>query len=195
MKNETKWIVAGSVLAILVVATLLVLAILNSHIKVDVSAVPEMQQPLENNLGGSAIGSATNVFGSASSPIYMATTTATSTTDSIALGFAVDVTDLNIWSIASSTTAQIKYQLEFSNDGIYWFGEDVKSTAGVTVTHQTGSTTHQWIPGSTVATGRNIQVSSIASKYMRIRLFRGKNSRTAANNFSVWVEKAVKINR
>ena len=152
--------------------------------------------------GGFAVGAATNVFGtSPSSPIFIATTTdsgsvfSTSTSDAISIGYETDLVDLDLHVVASSTTSEVNWQYEFSDDGTNWYSEDVKSVAGSTVTHQPASTTHVWIPGVTVPVARNVGISDLNSKYFRVRVFRGANSAGAANNFSLWLTKAVKANQ
>lgn len=144
---------------------------------------------------GSMTGETSNFVGSSAANYFIATSTATTTSNSIYLGYETRQLDLTLHVKASSTTSQLRWQYEFSNDGTNWFGEDTKSTSDNIVTHQPATTTHYWTPGITEPAKKNIGVVDVATRFLRIKFFRGNNSSTAGNNLSMWLEgsKAIEL--
>lgn len=143
---------------------------------------------------GGQYASTGNLYGTnTTTPFYVATTTAANTSSSIYITPEVDQIDLNIWVKASSTTARIDWQYEFSDDNDTWFGEDAYSVSGSTVTHQAATTTHTWIPADVGATAKNITIKDVASKFFRLKVNRGVSGATASNNFAVWIQGIYKV--
>lgn len=163
----------------------------NKKQQVEVPSVVDVY--VDSKTVGFATAATVNSIGTSILPIHFATSTlATSTSATHNIGIQTDQIDLNLKVTASSTTSQIRWQYEFSNNGTEWFGEDSKTTSGAVVTHQSATTTHYWTPGTIVTSFKNIGLTDIAAKYFRLKVFRGSNSRTAGNNFNLWVETTYK---
>jgi hypothetical protein len=141
--------------------------------------------------GGVFATTSANLIGTETVPIYVATTTATTTSATFYVGPEIDQMDLNMELKASSTTSKVQWQYEFSYNGTNWFGEDTKSVSGSTVTHQAATTTHEWTPGMTEKISRNIGIKDLATRYFRLKIYKGLDSAAAANNFTIWVKGAV----
>ena len=143
-------------------------------------------EPSEGALGN-AVGTATgtlNGSGVASTTPSFLSSTATSTYATIRTEGASSV-DLNLQFTASTTASQLIYLLEFSNDGIDWFQEDIASVSGSVITHNatndTGAFTyHAWTPGATGISRKNVTITNVASKYMRVK------ATTWSANGSLW---------
>jgi len=133
---------------------------------------------------GGSTAVATNLIGTSAAPVYLTATSATSTSNTIMVGFEADQIDLNVQVTASTTASQVQWQYEFSHDGTNWFGEDTKSSSGSTVTHQAATTTHQWTPGTTIPANKNIGIGSVATRFFRLKVYRAPETA----NVAVWVQ-------
>ena len=77
--------------------------------------------------------------------------------------------DLNILAEASSTTAVIAWEEQFSHNNIDFYCEDGQSVVStVSVTHGSGCVIHRWTPGTVSTTSKNFTITPTASKYIRL---------------------------
>jgi len=122
-----------------------------------------------------------SVSTASTSPVFLSsigTAGATATSTSIINVDGIESVDLNLQYVASSTTSQLVWILEFSNNGIDWYNEDVASVAGSIVTHNATATStpaltmHSWTPGAIgnpqVPFMKNTTITPISTKYMRV---------------------------
>ena len=90
----------------------------------------------------------------------------------------IDQIDLNLWVVASSTSAKVNWNLEFSHNGDDWFGEDgLTVTSDVLVTHGSNQLMHTWTSGKTATNTTNITITPVASKFMRVN-FNSSNAQS-----------------
>lgn len=130
---------------------------------------------VNDNLGGQSFSTANILNGkdvATTSPTFLSPT-ATTTYASIETQGASSV-DLNLQFNASTTASQLVYIVEFSNDDIDWFPEDIASVSGNVVIHNatatsTAFTYHTWTPAQSGISRKNVTITPIASKYMRIK--------------------------
>jgi len=128
------------------------------------------------------------------SSIGTAGATATSTVTINTYG--VESVDMNLQYVASTTSSNLVWILEFSDNNIDWYNEDVASVAGSVVTHNATATStpaltmHSWTPGAIgnpqAPFMKNTTITPIASRYMRVSF-----SSWAANG-SLWGEVILK---
>jgi hypothetical protein len=79
--------------------------------------------------------------------------------------------DLNIMMNASTSASVLTWAVSFSNDdGVNknWFGEDVYSASGYTVTHASTTALNSWEPDLPGYSFKNIGIEPVASKYMKV---------------------------
>jgi len=76
--------------------------------------------------------------------------------------------DLNLYFTSSAANSTLVWKVEFSNDNSYFFGEDALSVSGSTVTHSATQVEHQWTPGSTGIKYKNLTISNIGVKYLKL---------------------------
>ncbi len=94
-----------------------------------------------------------------------------------------DKIDLNMRYTASGTTARLEWNTEFSNDKVDWKPEDgITVDSRTQVTHGAGNVTHQWTPGVTATSSKNVTINPTASKWVRI------NFTSAVANGALWAE-------
>jgi len=155
--------------------------------------LPKAQGQEAFNLGGSRAALAPyRPYGTATtSVVYMSPTGETGTTATSTIQITtegVSSLDLNVQYNASTTASNLVWIQEFSYNGIDWYNEDVASVAGSVVTHNATAsaapyiTMHSWTPGVAGIAMKNITITPIASKYMRISF-----SSWGANG-SLWIE-------
>lgn len=107
-----------------------------------------------------------NAIGTQASPSAL-TTAYTGNTKTLDTGGA-DSIDLNLYFTPSATNSTLLMKVEFSDDGTYFFGEDIKSIATDKVTHSPSDGYHEWTPGVATLSQKNIQISNISCKYVKI---------------------------
>lgn len=77
---------------------------------------------------------------------------------------------VNLLSGATTTGHMVWWQIEFSQDGVDWWGEDANTdTSDVTLTHGSTTVTRLWDVGSTSTTTKSFLVKNVASKFMRLK--------------------------
>ena len=90
-------------------------------------------------------------------------------------------------TVSSNTVTAVNWQLEFTQASSTtkgaWFGEDVESTSGASVTHK--EKFHYYDSGTTASSSVQIRVDDINAKSMRLLLSAGT---TTAPYLGVWVE-------
>lgn len=101
---------------------------------------------------------------------YLTTSTASSTlTMSISNSKHIE---LNMYVTASSSASVLNWSYYFSNDDgatKSWYGEDgYTAISDVGVTHGADVVMHSWTPGTTTFKGKNITITPVAAKYMKI---------------------------
>ena len=129
-----------------------------------------------------------DMVGTSGTPIHFATSTATTTKD-IQIGEAEDIINLNFRVTASTTATRLQWTYAFSRDGTNFFAEDTKSVAGTTVTHGAATTTHQWTPAQTVTAFKNVEISNVHARFVRLTV----SKPLKWENFTLWIE-AISIN-
>lgn len=128
---------------------------------------------------------------SSSTATYLATATASSTL--VVLTDGQDQFDLNLQTMASSTSAIVNFQVDYSDDygcvvtptSCNWYREDKNTVSGSIITHS-NNTFHTWTPASVASTTKNITFTSIGARFMRV----GFAAQTA--NSTIWAQVASK---
>lgn len=90
--------------------------------------------------------------------------TATTTFQTI----GVDQVDLNIQFQGSTTDATLNWYYEFSDNFTDWYGEDISTASTISIAHSSTTTVHTWNPEITTLIRKNLSITDIASRYMRI---------------------------
>ena len=122
------------------------------------------------SLGGGISYTDTSITGSTntSTPDYLvADGVATTTYTGFDISRAEEI-DLNLWVNASSSASQLEYWLEFSDDGIDYYREDINSVSGSVITHNSSTTTRKWAIGAAGIHRKNIGPIEVNAKYMKI---------------------------
>lgn len=102
----------------------------------------------------------------------------------------VDVNDVFIFMVASSSSSGVSWKEQYSNgascytneNGCDWYEEDNVSTSGATITHATSTNT--WIPGKTATSTKVIAVTPYAAVYKRLLFFVTPGATNSAINIS-----------
>jgi len=114
-----------------------------------------------------------------STPEYL--TASTNTVSYTADTLGVDMLDMNIQFIASTTSSVLTWTYQFSDDNVDWFGEDLDQVSSTyTVSHASTTIAHTWKPDVATVVRKNIGLLPLASRYVKITF-----STTGANG-SVW---------
>ncbi len=100
-----------------------------------------------------------------STPVQFTTTTAT-TSLMVATGNANSV-NLDLSAVASSTSSVVQFVVEYSYNGLDWYGEDSSSVSGNITTHSALNVVHTWTPGTTSSTKRSFNIQTHGAKYTR----------------------------
>lgn len=146
------------------------------------------QLPEQNssfNLGGE-FGPTYDILGTKNALAYVATTTAT-TTQAFQIGGDWDQLTVNIKSDATTTVngldPKLSWYYEFcdqsatnncSDSGAIWLGEDTKSVSGSVVTHQTPTTTHDYVLPNGGIHGKQVDVLNMNHEWVRVTVYRAR---------------------
>ena len=117
---------------------------------------------------------------------------ATSTDDTkwiIPISLGVDQLNLNLRMTASSTSGQLDWSYEWSEDRIDWFSEDIASTTASMVTQYvdhsaTTTAKHRWLPASTSEVAKSVVIPNVNANFLRINFERG----AVYENLILWAE-------
>ena|SRR3990167_3373085 len=101
----------------------------------------------------------------------------------------IDQVNLNIFTRASSTTANLYWYVAFTNatttDSDTWFKEDVNTTSGAVITHTSNYSMHLWNPAATGTSTKNVLIQNINSKYMLVGFWVADSAVSATTTTSV----------
>lgn len=100
----------------------------------------------------------------------------------------VDQVNLNLFTIASSTTDNLYFAISYTNATTTysdtWYREDVNTTSGAVTTHNTSQLYHIWNPAETTTSTKNILISNVNANYMKIDFWAGTT--TIASKIGLW---------
>ena len=92
-----------------------------------------------------------------------------------------DLLDMNLAVVASSTSAVLSWEFEYSDNYIDWYQESGSQVDSITaVSYGATGLVHSWTPGTTSESLRNFSMSPVAAKYTRVTF----SASTA--NLSLW---------
>lgn len=94
--------------------------------------------------------------------------TQTATTSVTAFTLNATSLDIDLWAVASSSSSVIQFSVQYSDNGIDWYSQDTSSVSSSLTTHATAPMLHAWTPGTTATTSRNLTITPIASRYVKI---------------------------
>lgn len=101
---------------------------------------------------------------------YMTPGTGTTTCTMVTVN--TELVDIGIQFNASDTAATLSWEVEFSRDGIDWYGEDGRTlTSNIAVTHGSTTPVHSWNPQVAGISRKSITLSDLASELTRVRFY------------------------
>jgi hypothetical protein len=87
----------------------------------------------------------------------------------------IDATALYIQYVASSTTAGLEWQVQYSNNNIDWYGENqsIGAALGSASLQQEASTTvtHIWVPGVAATSTKVVILPAVPAQHERVQFF------------------------
>jgi len=108
---------------------------------------------------------------------------------------------LKLNATASSTISTLDWEIGYSDDRTYWFGEDIaSSTDDLSIvrpytdigkfSHSQSTSTHKWKIGAiSQEYSKNIVIPTYNSNYIRVKLIRGTDTLGGNNsNHKVWAQ-------
>lgn len=156
-------------------------------------ATPPVESKNEPQLGAgqSLIASVTSIGSKSAAGVITyagVATTTDPTVKTLQVGAEIDTLETDMCVVASSTTAIVRWQYEFSQDGVNFYGEDTASSSVGALTHGPATTTHSWLPGTTNQVCKKTTITGLSNNFLRITFTRG----AAFQNYNLFVEQTVK---
>jgi hypothetical protein len=112
-----------------------------------------------------------------------------------------DYAVLKLNATASSTISRLDWEIGYSDDRSYWFGEDTSTTTKDFITaqpssaigsseHSQSTTTHRWTIGAiSQEYSKNIIIPTYGSNYVRVKFTRGTDDEGGNNsNHKIWAQ-------
>ena len=163
-----------------------------------VSVIFLYKQPVEKSLGAVSVGPAfmthsVNTYPTNAGFNYIwlgnATTTYVLATEGVLR------LDLNLVTVASTTSETLAVEVAYSNNGTNWTSDDVNTTTTNVVTLNTQSKVYKWSPLNTASTTRSFNITTnLNSKFVRVGFSSwGINHTSTSSDIGLWAQASLGI--